>query len=277
MRRSRARNRLLILGVLGILATLTLVPDTAAGATTQPSGTADKHVVVTPERDAKPLLKSTFKTIKGKATVDGGCSFRFPPLKLGPADTALESRQVSTDFTDCTTVVETGIPVEPSNASSRDEAEGTSDTERIGRLEAPRGPGQEAVLAVASAYFRVWWEDVINVRVTETRSNITWGYNGTCTTSVSGSGYWWWRSGTGWLRHAYGKNQSRTCSVAKVWSDATYKNGAFCWPGTVWNYYDNVEVRGWYNGTLGGSVARTWTTYPFACPTLHYHQQLRRT
>ena len=39
----------------------------------------------------------------------------------------------------------------------------------------------------------------------------------------------------------------------------------------------NVELRVWYNSTLGGSVARIWTTYSFACPTLHYHQELRRT
>ena len=51
----------------------------------------------------------------------------------------------------------------------------------------------------------------------------------------------------------------------------------FCWPGTVWSYYDNVTVAGRYNGYLVGWVDRTWTTYPFACPTLQYHTQLKRT
>jgi hypothetical protein len=45
----------------------------------------------------------------------------------------------------------------------------------------------------------------------------------------------------------------------------------------VRTYYDNVEVRGWYQGGLGGSVYRTRTTDPYICPALHWHQQLRRT
>jgi hypothetical protein len=145
---------------------------------------------------------------------------------------------------------ETGVPTTRSDASSGpalDARSGvTTDTPASG----------ETILAAASAYDRVWWKDVVNLKVTETRSNITWGYNGSCTTSVSGSGYWWWRSGTGWLSSSYGKNQSRTCSVAKAWSDATYKNGAFCWPGTVRNYYDSVEVRGWYNSGCVGAPHR---------------------
>jgi hypothetical protein len=51
----------------------------------------------------------------------------------------------------------------------------------------------------------------------------------------------------------------------------------FCRGGRVRTYYDNVEVRGWYQGGLGGSVYRTPTTDPYICPALHWHQQLRRT
>jgi hypothetical protein len=264
-----SRARLFGASVVGVLATLSLMPTTAA-ASGPSASSAQQHLTVV-YRAGEPLRDSTVRTVAGTPTADGGCVFRLPSLSLAAGQHAIESRQLSTDFTTCTTAVETGVPTTSSDASS-----GPALDARSGVTTDSPASG-DTILATASAYYRVWWEDVINLRVTETRSNISWGYNGSCTTSVSGYGYWWWRSGTGWLRSSYGKNQSRTCSVAKVWSDATYKNGAFCWPGTVWNYYDNVEVRGWYNGTLGGSVYRTWTTYPFACPTLHWHQQLVRT
>jgi hypothetical protein len=270
----RRSSRLSVL--LALLLSSTLLIATAAAAHEPDAAATSVAAGPTHKASESPLADAYRYTLKGARTADGlGCRFQLPALELPPGKTAIASRQVSVDHATCTSQVEVGTPTEPLGKEPSDGRRSTGSA----RSTQARGAGSApmSVLASETAYFRVWWEDVVGLKVTEVRSNIAWSYNGSCVTSASGSYYNYWRTGTGWRRDSYGSWVSRTCSVAKVWSDATYHNSIFCAGGTVRNYYDNVEVRGWNTGGLGGSVYRTWTTYPYICIALHWHQELRRT
>jgi hypothetical protein len=228
-------------------------------------------LVVTHDSDA-PLADATTTRLRGDATGDGGCVFTIPQLSLAPDQSIIEARQVATNFTDCTTTVEIGTPV---TEDDRPEG-GTFDSDPARSLGAARDGDAQINAVSSSGYYRVWWEDVINIRVHEVKTNISWTWDGICVTASSGSANYWWLSGTGWSKDSSSSTISRACSSARVFTDAVYKNGAFCWPGTVWSHYDNVTARGTSDGSLIGWVDSTWTTYPFACPTLHFHTQLVR-
>lgn len=221
---------------------------------------------------SEPLMDSHSLTMVGRHTKDGGCEFFYPVLTLERDQVALQARQVSTDFTNCLTVVEIGEPLLIDLDS--EQLDGTSQT----TLSKPLG--QEAKestsLSSASGNYKVWWEDIINLDVTSVQSNISWSYDGTCVTSASGSANYWWLTASGWSKNSSSSVITTGCASRVVKSDATYKNGAFCWPGTVWNYYDDVSVQGTKSNGLSGWVTSTYTTYPFACPTLHYKTQLTR-
>lgn len=230
--------------------------------------------------DDELLLDSSYLTMSGRATEEGGCEFGFPVLSLGPDENVIHARQVATNFTECTTVIEIGVPLH-AEETPNDLVDGTGETveaKAVGRGAKPNLDGGFSTKATgsSSAYYKVWWEDVINLKVTEAKSNISWAYNGSCVTAASGSLDTWWLTATGWSKNSSGSWVTSGCASRTVYSDATFKNGAFCWPGTVWNYYDNVSVKGTATNGLSGWVDSTWTTYPFACPTLHYHTQLTR-
>ena len=177
-------------------------------------------------------------------------------------------------------MIEIGVPLYAEEAPN-DLVDGKSETvvaKPAGSKPEPNLNGGLSTKATgsSSAYYKVWWEDVINLKVTEAKSNISWAYNGSCVTAASGSLDTWWLTASGWSKYSSGSWVTTGCASRKVYSDATFKNAAFCWPGTVWNYYDDVTVQGTATNGLSGWVSSTWTTYPFACPTLHYRTQLTR-
>lgn len=258
--------------VAAVLVTAPFTMQSPAAAA--PSSPPDGGTPAASPNDDRPLGNASLRTLVGSHTAGGGCTFRLPELELAPSGTAIEARQLDTNFADCTTTVEVGTPLTDADAAT----EGTFDNEvatPVGR--ASRSDDQFGVTATSSSgYYRVWWEDVINLRVHEVKTNISWTWDGSCVTASSGSANYWWLSGTGWSKNSSSSYIARSCSNARVYTDATYKNGAFCWPGTVWSYYDNVTAQGKSDGWLYGWVDGTWTTYPFACPTLHFHTELKR-
>jgi hypothetical protein len=129
----------------------------------------------------------------------------------------------------------------------------------------------------SAGYYRVWWDDVIHLRLNEVKTNVSWTWNNSCTSASNGSANYWWRTVTGWTKYSSSVNIARSCYEARVYTDATYRNAVFCWPGVVWTSYDNVTAVGRYNGSLQGWVDSTSYSVPAACPTLHYHAELRRT
>lgn len=244
----------------------------------------DHHVVFYPQQE--PLLDSRLLTLKGQPTATGVCQFAFPVLTLGPDEEVVQARQISTDYTDCTTVVEIGIPIGDA-PDPLAKTEGESETLEAVAEGGPQGgvdlvpPGElrreiAAASGTSSAYYRVWWEDIVNWRVNEAKSNIAWSYNGSCVTSASGSLTPYWLTTTGWTKTYSGVWITTGCSSRKVYSVVIYKNGAFCWPGDVFTYYNNVTVRGTATNGLSGWYDATWTDSPIGCPPLHFHTELRR-
>lgn len=83
--------------------------------------------------------------------------------------------------------------------------------------------------AVSSGHYRVWWEDVVNLKVHATRSNIAWMWNGSCVSSASGQSQFEWLSLTGWSRDSYSGPTYTFGSClwgVRVSTSATYRNGA---------------------------------------------------
>jgi hypothetical protein len=229
--------------------------------------------------ELRELDDSTLAWHKGEPSGDGGCVFSVPELVLPEGASEVAQRQVATNYTTCEVLVETGTPTPESQPAELPPSEVSSESGRdlTGSAELDAGVLPDGVRsggASASAYYRIWWEDVVNLWVTKTTRSIWWNYDFSKVTSSEGAWLYEWRSGSGWLKHSNSQWSSLTSARHKYYSDVTYKNGAFCWPGTVWNYYDNQYVQGTAGGARSGSYTNTWTTYPFACPTLHFHTQL---
>jgi len=106
------------------------------------------------------------------------------------------------------------------------------------------------------------------------QSNITATVSGNCVTSASGTWNDYWRVLTGWSQWSVASYiDSPHCASRQVWTDAVMANGGFCWPGTVWVYYNAVAVfrsayaySGWVNSTYEQNAA--------LCPSLHYGESL---
>jgi hypothetical protein len=293
-------KRAIIVALVGVGA-LGLDAGPVGARQTDDSGGGAQPFVETYDNGA-PLANAEIMTVTGRKTGDGGCSFEFPDLELAPDDIAIEARQIETNFTDCTTKVEIGTPAA---TDGQPQSGGTSVRETIkpgapaatrpGGIAPSPSPGSSATSArsattsgngtsaallatQSTGYWRVWWEDVINLRVHEVKTNVRWSWDGfSCVWGYSGWSDYWWLSGTGWAKDSSNQALFPSCDLADVTSVAVYRNGAFCWPGTVWSVYDNVRAQGRWDGWLLGSVTNTYTTYPFACPTLHWHSELRRT
>lgn len=265
---------LALAAVLAVVLPLALAAPSQAGDRLYPAGAGltDPVDQVVAHENGPPLANASIVRVQGRPTGDGGCTFPVPELKLAPDESAIEARQIETNFTNCTAEVEIGTPLIEDETPEG----GTFDSDVSVPAGAAKAGDAQIAATSSSGYYRVYWEDVINLRVHEVKSNISWVWDGTCVTASSGSADYWWLSGTGWLKHSSGSWITRQCASSLVYTDATYKNGAFCWPGTVWSYYDDVRVRGRADGWLLGAVVGTWTTYPFLCPTLHYHTELRR-
>jgi hypothetical protein len=291
-RRGRTRTRIAAFACILIALLAVLVSNSgqarAAIPPTQPRPLVTESSTTTTSEDEIPLLDSYEITIQGTRT-DGAavvnipdtsdiytCEFPGPDLELAPDQQAVAAYLVSVDNSNCTEVVQIGTPASTfSDYSDMDTAtQDPVDLTGTGMVSsasttATASRDSAATLYSSSAYFRVAWYDWLGWKVNEDRSNISWSWDQTCVRSSSGSGSWWWRSGTGWTLYSRDAYIYRYCSHSTVQTDATFRNGAFCWPrGVVWTYYRDVQVRGWYNGGLGGSVGSTWTKYPFDCPTL---------
>ena len=290
-RRGRTKTRITVLACFLIALLPVFVANSgqaqAAIPTTQP-----RHLVIdysttdsssATSEDDIPLTDSYEVTLEGTPSIIEGdaCDLPWPELELAPDQQAVAAYLVSIDYTSCNEVVKIGTPTSTftdysgMDSATEDPVDGTA-TVASAKTSPKASPDSATTLYSSSAYFRVAWYDVVGLKVNEDRSNISWAWDRTCVRASSGSGNWWWRSGTGWSLYSHDAYIYRYCSHTTVRTDATFRNGAFCWPGVVWTYDRDVEVRGWYNGGLGGSVGSTWTSYPFACPTLHWKQFLVR-
>lgn len=232
------------------------------------------------------LLDVEYITIQGELTEEGRCLYRSPPpLELAPDEEAIVRYHVSTDEDTCTSEYAVGTP---SRVGDLDDDEETSTLGETGAAEAPAGGSEASTAQVqhSSGYYRVWWEDVVNIDVNAIESHLTWRYDGTCLVDTVFSNHvWWWRSGTGWnieQQGPFGIRFPDGCVRAEAFTSGTFTNSVFplCVPGTVRTNYDSVTVSGSAVGALAGWVDATWTdtigTPPW-CPPLHWHDELIRT
>ena len=265
-------------GTLGLAASQFVAPAGAAPAAAS-GGEGDRVVAY---ENTGALTGAEIMTIEGKATSDGGCTFDMPQVELAPDETAIEARQIETNYTTCTTKVEIGTPTDA--ATTAPSTKSVTETAKAGSPAAPTAntvrstDAAAGILATQSAgYYRVWWEDVIHARVHEVKSNVRWSWDGSsCVWGYSGWSNYWWLTFTQWYKDSSSQNLYPGCSLVETVSDAVYRNIGFC-VGIVRSVYDNVRAQGRYDGWLLGSVDNTYTTYPFACPTLHWHSELSRT
>jgi hypothetical protein len=217
------------------------------------------------------LANASRATIKGTPDGLGGCRFAFPKLTRPNGAPPVEARQVSTDFSNCTTVVETGTPT----SVPADRADGATSAGTASR-DHPRAVAKRTLQSRARAaltdthHYRVTWYDIIGLSVNWVQSNITATISGTCVTSASGSWNSWWLTATGWGSHpVYSYINAPQCANRSVRTTTKFSNGAFCWPGTVWVYYNNVYVFRSY-AAFSGWVDSTFEQNVFACPPLHW-------
>lgn len=211
--------------------------------------------------------------------INGSCVNSSPVLSLAPGQYAVSASVKSADASTCdvtwqidaATTTRLATPVRPADGSSVEERAKVV-------VAAPAATGSGGVSPAAtysgSGYERAWFEDVVGLELNEVKSNISFSYNGSCVTSASGSGYWWWRSGTGWESPTNrGSWISTSCNNSKVWSQADYRNTGFCWPYTSNTHFRGVTVQGRYNGYLYGWVDNWWWN---ACLPFSFHSQLVR-
>lgn len=270
--RNMFRFRAVPAAAAALAALLAVAAPAQAGGQPATTGPGDRVVQHDHEHS---LANASLVRVQGTPTDDGGCRFSFPELRLRPGETAIAARQVSTNYTDCSTVVETGVPA--SSSRSPAPAGGAWEVAPGGSVAAADTSPDNGVTAVSSSgYQRVWWEDAAHWDVHRVRTNLSWTWDpNTCLIAASWSGDYWalW---TGWSKVSSSIYPLQTsCSLVWVANEAEFSNSTVCL-GTVRSYYrTNAEV--WSNGTMVGRVTNTWTTYPHAlCPRLHYHHEVIR-
>jgi hypothetical protein len=260
------------LAVCSLLASCAALAVAGSGAAAPINSDAAANPLVVGFTTPGKLSDVTRTTIRGYPTGTGSCRFAFPKLTRQNGAPPVEARQVSTDFSNCTTVVETGTPQSiagalPSGLSKAGVAS------RANRPETPARTTQTAALT-DTHHFRVTWYDIVGFTVNWVQSNITATISGTCVTSASGSWNTWWLSGTGWSSHSVSSFiNAPQCANRQVSTTTSFSNGLFCWPGTVWVYYNGVHVFRSY-AAFSGWVDSTYEQNVFACPPLHWNGSL---
>lgn len=228
------------------------------------------------------------ETIIGTRGPAGDCRFSFPTLELGPDETAIEARPVSTDLRACTQVIEIGTPPAASLVDEPNEdatsitrpftTRSTPSTKTSGWNTTASNDNSLALLATATVYFEVRWEDIIHADVNRTRAYLQWTWNGTCVTSSSAWGDWWWLALTGWSFVSGDGYKTASCNNHRSIVDwAHYMNNFWCAPTDVDTYVNDAWARGYFNGTVGGNVLGTWSPEDPSdpqCLPLHYHTVL---
>lgn len=214
------------------------------------------------------LLDVRHVTVRGTNS-HGTCRFVPPRLTLAPRQKAVEADEISITPANCTSVWQIGTPTRIRHATGL-----RSSSVRSHGRHAPRGVSP-ATLYSGSGYEYAWTTDIVNITLTSDQTNISWAWDNSCVRAASGSARWTWDNVTGWSSpYNNGSWISTNCSYSDVWSQSTFKNGAFCWPSTVYNGYSGVYAEGWYDGSLYGWVNNIW--YNGSCLPLYLHSEIVR-
>ena len=222
------------------------------------------------QSELSPLAEARSYVLQGTRLTDGRCHYDYPDVKVPAEAAAWEVRDIAIDPVHCRKIVEEGIPGDPDPVL----ADGDKRiTEAVRETKGVATSG-EAVTSTASGYNWTWWEDVVGIKVNQDRTNISWSYNGTCSSSGSTSGEWSWNYGSGWQIVSYSGSEYESCSYYRGTTVSHFKNTSFCAPlPTVHTYYYYVRAYGYPSGSIGGSRS---TDSVDECLPLWMHYQVRK-
>lgn len=269
-RRSIAFASLLV----GLLLTLASGPAFAAGFDDSPS-------IATYSYDYD-LADAHMLLIEGSRNKDGSCTFTGPLLELKPDEFAVEARRTVTDFSSCTQHFEIGVP--PADKIDQTPPPGGGHFSESFSVAAKTTSGRPTMVQATSgstvAYYEVLWRDFAFLTTSRTRSYLSWNWNGTCVTSSSAWGDYYWKWASGWSLISSSGYKTEYCQYHQSMVDyANYRNTFFCNPTIVNTYVDDVRTRGFYNGALTGqklSTSTVETPNDPNCWNLSYVEQLVR-
>jgi hypothetical protein len=226
-----------------------------------------------------PLLNSVKKTLKGTKAKDGSCIWHPADMTLAPQDRAIEQRQVSADYANCTTVVEIGNPTQIDRIEPDEQLTTTANAARprLTRTTASKRTlaGRKYTVTSSKAYYKVTWWDVANQPLNYVRSILNWFWrsDGGC---INGSIAEWaefHQVASGWTITSWDKWKTTSCTDHRTHSSADFKNSIFCTPPSTYMHYRNVRIRGGYTGTYGAALDSTWTDGT-QCAPLHWSGQV---
>lgn len=210
-------------------------------------------------RNAGRLRKPVLATIVGRHDPFSGCAFRFPRLTRAFGEAPVVARQISTDFANCTTVIERG--------HVRRVGSGQKSSMRSAP---PVIPPDGGCGVTGISHFRLTWYDIAGITVNWQQSNLYYCKSSTCVTTASGDYNQYWLTASGWgARAVYQALNPIGCAFRKYATTTQFVNSVFCWPGTV-TVYDTGVSAGVTPFALSGWADETHENNAFACPSLHY-------
>jgi len=172
----------------------------------------------------------------------------YPEITVSEPGVFIEVRGIAIDSGRCRTIIEQGrfqeTPTDPVKGEEQI-------TEQVPEATAGRA-GSPALLATSTASVYNWWEDILGIRMTQDRTNVSRSYNGSCSLVGSTSGQWTWATGTG--GGSYLTAGMSWKAVRKGETKSTFNYSWFCAPlPTVYTYSYHVRVYGQENGSITGS------------------------
>ncbi len=195
-----------------------------------------------------PLINSHTMILQGTKLASGACRYTILDAQMTVPPGGWEERTIALDPTRCRKLIESGTP------TSLDPPTGEAGTSAVAQPAASAESGglTPLTMTATSAYIRIFWMDVANLKVNQDVTQINWSYNGSTVSGAWTTGYWNWLTLTGWSQYAktvsgsYGPGS--TYYFGQTTSD--YVNSWFCAPlPTVYTHYYYVRMWGQYNGT----------------------------
>lgn len=178
-------------------------------------------------RDSKEI------SVAGTRSAHGGCDFESPELALAPGQISVVARETYVDNNRCTATWQVGSPVD---LDPFPRATTGPDSDSAAATGANQGSVVPLAARTSGGFYKAWKTDIANLTLNYVQSAIALTWAGSCVTSVSGRGSWYWRSGSGWERpnpksSAYAGSG---CGGRFVNSTGHYRNNGFCFPVTVY-------------------------------------------
>lgn len=159
------------------------------------------------------------------------------------------TQQISTNWSNCTTVVESGTLLSPPPAAGPGGASSVAANGFAPAGAAATEPVRRPAHATSTNthHFRVTWYDPVNLTLNWMQSNITATVSGSCVTSASGGANDYWETATGWKHDgplsSYEDSNYWSCSGRAIQSYDSFDNSVFCYPDDIWTVYNGVECR----------------------------------